>query len=51
MVAETFGQSAGKAVETDAGFITFAVAIGCVFLISRWLEKSEPQPPPAGEAV
>jgi exosortase len=51
MVAETFGQSAGKAVETDAGFITFAVAIGCVFLISRWLEKSEPQPPPAGETV
>jgi exosortase len=40
-VAETFGQSAGKAVETDAGFITFAVAIGCVFLLARWLEKGE----------
>jgi exosortase len=39
MVAETFGQNAGKAVETDAGYITFAVAVGCAFLVSRWLEK------------
>lgn len=50
-VAETFGQSAGKAVETDAGFITFAVALGCVFLIARWLEKTETKTPPAGEAA
>jgi len=41
MVAEMFGQKAGKAVETNAGFITFAVAIGCVILLGRWLEKSE----------
>jgi len=41
-VAETFGQGAGKAVETDAGYLTFAVAIGCVFLVSRWLEKRNP---------
>jgi exosortase/archaeosortase family protein len=34
-----FGQNAGKAVETDAGFITFAVAVGCAFLLARWLEK------------
>jgi exosortase len=40
-VAELFGQDAGKAVETKFGFITFAVAIGCVFLLGRWLEKSE----------
>ena len=40
-VAELFGQNAGKAVETDAGFITFAVAIACVFVIARWLEKGE----------
>jgi len=39
-VAETMGQNAGKAVETKAGFLTFAVAIGCAFLISRWLEKT-----------
>lgn len=38
-VAEAFGQNAGKAVETDFGFITFAVAVGCAFLVSRWLEK------------
>ena len=42
-VAETFGQRAGKAVETNFGFITFAVAVGCAFLVARWLErKSEP---------
>jgi exosortase len=40
-VAETFGQSAGKAVETKFGFITLLVAILCIFLISRWLEKTE----------
>jgi exosortase len=43
-VAEAFGQGAGKAVETDAGFLTFAVAIGCAFLISRWLEKTPVEP-------
>ena len=41
VVAELFGQNAGKTVETDAGFITFAVAISCVFLLARWLEKGE----------
>jgi exosortase len=40
VVAETFGQGAGKAVETDTGYITFAVAVGCAFLVSRWLEKT-----------
>lgn len=45
-VAELGGQAAGKTVETDAGFITFAVAIGCVFFIARWLERFDPQPKP-----
>jgi exosortase len=45
MVAEMFGQGAGKAVETNFGFITFAVAIGCVLWLGRWLEKSEVKPP------
>jgi exosortase len=40
-VAEMFGQRAGKAVETDFGFITFAAALAGVFLIARALEKSE----------
>ena len=44
MVAEMFGQSAGKAVETDFGFLTFPVAGGCVMLLGRWLEKSELKP-------
>ena len=43
-VAETFGQHAGKAVETDAGYLTFAVAVGCAFLVARWLEKCGPEP-------
>jgi exosortase len=42
MVAECLGQNAGKAVETKAGFVTFAVAIGCVYLVSCWLEKWDP---------
>jgi exosortase/archaeosortase family protein len=46
-VAETFGQDAGKAVETKFGFITLLVAILCIFFISRLLEKSEPQSPQA----
>jgi exosortase len=39
-VAEMFGQDAGKAVETKAGYITFIVAIGCAYFIARWLEKT-----------
>ena len=38
-VAETLGQKAGKAVETDTGYITFIVAIGCAYFFSQWLEK------------
>lgn len=49
MVAELGGQAAGKAVETNFGFVTFVVAIVCVFFISRWLEKSEPGPEPTPE--
>ncbi|MDR3457323.1 MAG: exosortase/archaeosortase family protein [Verrucomicrobiae bacterium] len=45
MVAEIGGQGAGKAVETNAGFVTFAVAIGCVYFLGRWLERFEPKPP------
>jgi len=41
MVAEVGGQDAGKMVETKAGLITFAVAIGCIYLLSRWLENLE----------
>jgi len=44
IVAELGGQSAGKAVETKLGFVTFAVAIGCMFLIARQLEKAGSNP-------
>ena len=40
-VAEAFGQKAGKAVETDAGYLTFVVALGSAYLVARWLEKTE----------
>ena len=48
MVAELGGQDAGKWVETKFGFITFGVAIACMFFIARWLEKSEPKNEPPG---
>jgi exosortase len=41
MVAEVGGQSAGKAVETKAGLVTFLVAIAGVYFLGSWLEKSE----------
>jgi exosortase len=47
-VAESFGQGAGKAVETNAGYITFAVAIICAYWVARRLERgfgSKPKPP------
>lgn len=44
MVAEVGGQAAGSFVETKAGFITFGVAVVCVYFLSRWLEKNEPKP-------
>jgi exosortase len=43
MVAELGGQAAGKSVETDAGYITFAVALGSVFLLGRWLGEDQPK--------
>ena len=48
-VAEMFGQESGKLVETQFGFITFAVAIGCIYLLGRWLDKPEKTIPAAGK--
>ena len=47
IVAEVGGQSAGKAVETKAGLVTFAVAIGLVYVLGVWLDehKKQKQPP------
>jgi len=45
IVAELFGQAAGKSCETNFGFITFAVAIASILFLGRWLEKGEPVAP------
>ncbi len=51
-VAEAAGQAAGEAVETKFGFATFLIALGCVFLVARWLREPDPsEGPPAGSAA
>lgn len=48
-VAEAAGQAAGEAVETKFGFATFLIALGCVFLVARWLREPNPSDgPPTG---
>jgi exosortase len=51
VVAESFGQGAGKAVETNTGYITFLVAIFCAYWVARWLEKKAPPQPPIASAT
>src|SRR6266404_7600729 len=41
-VAEMFGQNAGSAVEQNAGFVTFAIAIIVVLLLEQWLREPKP---------
>ena len=41
-VAELFGQSAGAAVEQNAGFVTFAIAIVAILLLEHWLREPKP---------
>jgi exosortase len=43
-VAEAFGHEAGKQVETNLGYFTFAIAIVAVLLLERWLRGSENRP-------
>jgi exosortase len=45
-VAETCGQAGGKLVETNAGYLTFAVAIGGAYLVARRLERIGTAPAP-----
>jgi len=40
LVARIGGQDWGKAVETNAGYVTFAVAIVCVLYIAKWLHRA-----------
>ena len=39
---EIFGQRAGDLIHEWSGFVTYAVAIGCVLLAGHWLERKGP---------
>jgi exosortase len=41
VAAEAAGQEAGAWVEQKLGFVTFAVALGCVWLLERWWHEPE----------
>jgi exosortase len=52
VTAEALGQDAGAWVEQKFGFVTFAVAIGFVILLGRWLQEPSPDlVRPAGERI
>jgi exosortase len=42
-VAEVWGQKAGEKIETNFGFVTFLIALSCVFLVGKWI--AEPADP------
>ncbi len=44
ILAEAFGHKAGAAAETNLGYVTFAVAIGLMFL-AGWLMRGKAAPP------
>ncbi|MBI4662367.1 MAG: exosortase/archaeosortase family protein [Verrucomicrobia bacterium] len=41
VTGDAFGHNAGVFVEQKLGFVTFAVAIGCVLLLGHWLRDEE----------
>jgi exosortase len=45
VVAEAFGQDAGSFVHDWAGFVTFALALGCVMLLGAWLREDKRESP------
>lgn len=47
VIADAFGQDAGVFIEQKLGFVTFAIAIGCMLGIGYWLR--EPDEPDQGE--
>lgn len=51
ITAEAFGQSAGTRLHDWAGFVTFAVAIGCVLALGYWLREDAQPLPGAGKAT
>ncbi|MFM1942310.1 MAG: hypothetical protein RI897_1292 [Verrucomicrobiota bacterium] len=49
IVGEAFGQDKALAVETNLGFITFALGVLCMLLVSYWLDEGKPKKPvPSG---
>ncbi|MHC1768901.1 MAG: exosortase/archaeosortase family protein [Verrucomicrobiia bacterium] len=42
ILGDVFGQSLAMKVEQHLGLVTFAVALGCLFLLGRWLQ-TKPQ--------
>ncbi len=51
LTAEAFGQNAGARLHDWAGFVTFAVAIGCVLALGYWLREDRQPLPGAGRAT
>jgi exosortase len=49
IVAQAFGQDAGTRFHDGAGFVTFLVALGCIFLLARFLREPPDRPPAEGE--
>jgi exosortase len=39
IAGEQFGQEAGMRIETKFGFVTFAFALGCVFVLGWWMRE------------
>ena len=44
IIAEAMGQKAGKSVETNFGFVTFAVASVCLLMLGNWLRDADRKP-------
>jgi exosortase len=41
IVGDVFGQPVAMQVEQHLGLVTFAVALACLFLLGRWLQRDE----------
>jgi exosortase/archaeosortase family protein len=51
IAAEAFGQDVGTKVHDGAGFVTFAVAIVCVMLLSHWMKEDREAMVPAPKLI
>lgn len=41
VVTESFGQETGVRFHDGAGFVTFILAVGCIFLVGGWLKEEK----------